>query len=608
MTNNQTLEFRFSTLNAQERGLISAIMYHADEIYLDEKGCFLTFEKELYLYLKRQGFRIVVFYNTAEGFYSYAKVDLELFLKAPEQINAVTRKESSSSTGFKGARSGKSRIKKQTSQFDERPNSNIDLHSLENNITLRSGIWCCNAVGNRDSNRSKIIANLTRHNDCAIIFGASTHEFDETQCDLFTRQLERISNEHASEDGHHSKLFIALNTSQYARNVAFLFDDINDSGDSIFVSHNTFRSRFICRDPVDSNKIILNRDNVFVVPPPTIGEIHKLFKMVRYIPQNLSKKVDWINLSDILEQIMFIGRNMSKLRKDFNNVESFEYAAFNRLTEMENSDYKYNLRMRKSSIEELESLIGLKDVKDQIEKYKRSRGRIGSYHLSFVGNPGTGKTTVARIIGDILKEFGILKRGHVIETDRAGLVAEYVGQTAIKTNRVIDAALDGVLFIDEAYTLARGGEKDFGQEAIDTLLKRMEDDRNRLVVIVAGYPKEMAAFIQSNSGLSSRFQSEIKFPDYNAVELQQIFMKLIGDTYTLSTGGKKMLKAITEYITDENHKPNNFSNGRWVRNLVDKVIINQAIRISEDNTSTVITELDFMDIPSTLIDHIPTVE
>ena len=207
-----------------------------------------------------------------------------------------------------------------------------------------------------------------------------------------------------------------------------------------------------------------------------------------------------------------------------------------------------------------------------------------------------------------MKEFGILKRGHVIETDRAGLVAEYVGQTAIKTNRVIDAALDGVLFIDEAYTLARGGEKDFGQEAIDTLLKRMEDDRNRLVVIVAGYPKEMETFIQSNSGLSSRFQSEIKFPDYNAVELQQIFMKLIGDTYTLSTGGKKMLKAITEYITDENHKPNNFSNGRWVRNLVDKVIINQAIRISEDNTSTVITELDFMDIPSTLIDHIPTVE
>lgn len=241
----------------------------------------------------------------------------------------------------------------------------------------------------------------------------------------------------------------------------------------------------------------------------------------------------------------------------------------------------------------LNKLVGLATVKEevgklasflkiqQLRKEKGLKAAPISYHCVFTGNPGTGKTTVARILAGIYKELGILKKGQLIETDRSGLVAEFVGQTAVKTNKIIDRALDGVLFIDEAYSLVAGGENDFGSEAIATLLKRMEDDRDRLIVILAGYSNEMQTFIDSNPGLQSRFNRYITFDDYNADELMEIFKRRAEDNeYKLTAKAETALKALLDKAIAE--KDNNFGNGRFVRNLFEKAIERQAVRLAAE--------------------------
>ncbi len=243
---------------------------------------------------------------------------------------------------------------------------------------------------------------------------------------------------------------------------------------------------------------------------------------------------------------------------------------------------------------ELNSLIGLNVVKKEVGslhnliKIQAMRIQQGlpntnmSYHMVFTGNPGTGKTTVARIVAGIYKELGILKKGHLVETDRSGLVAEYVGQTAPKTNAKIDDALDGVLFIDEAYTLL-GGENDFGAEAIATLLKRMEDNRDRLVVILAGYTNEIKDFIDSNPGLQSRFNRYIHFDDYTADDLLEILrLNLKKSRYKIKRDAFEWMRS---YISNKvMMKDNRFGNARFVRNAFEKIVQNQADRLAMQST------------------------
>ena len=239
----------------------------------------------------------------------------------------------------------------------------------------------------------------------------------------------------------------------------------------------------------------------------------------------------------------------------------------------------------------IDAMVGLRSVKNEVYelvnmlRVQEMRIRSGlpkveiSRHMIFLGNPGTGKTTIARRLGEIYRELGLLRKGHMVETDRSGLVGGFLGQTAIKTKEVLESARGGILFIDEAYTLAPGQEQDqFGQEAIDTILKYMEDNRDDLIVIAAGYKGKMQSFLTSNPGLKSRFSKTLEFEDYSSTELVSIFEIIAHSSkYIMTPDFKSKLEQVCCHMVSS--KNEYFGNGRTVRNLFEKCISNQASRI-----------------------------
>lgn len=292
------------------------------------------------------------------------------------------------------------------------------------------------------------------------------------------------------------------------------------------------------------------------------------------------------------------GRSVVKEQREF-AVPSRQISIVLRNTEPAPlSEPESQTNMRKAALEgpfseifkELNQLIGLANVKElvheiyamlQVAKYRADAGLNSNshvYHMIFKGNPGTGKTTVARMLGRLFHAMGVLSKGHFIEVERADLVGEYIGHTAVKTRELMKKAMGGVLFIDEAYSLCRGGEKDFGKEAIDCLVKGMEDYRDQFILILAGYSEEMEQFLETNPGLPSRFPIQVDFEDFSVDQLIQITDLMAKEReYVMLPQTVMKLKML---LSEEKHASRySFSNARYVRNLLEKAIRHQAVRI-----------------------------
>jgi SpoVK/Ycf46/Vps4 family AAA+-type ATPase len=302
-----------------------------------------------------------------------------------------------------------------------------------------------------------------------------------------------------------------------------------------------------------------------------------------------------------------------------NQITDFEKSKYDKLKQLLQLDYSTVKEDSSNSLtsddnlettlKELEELVGLSDIKNEVKslinfaKVNEMRKAKGlptvsiSLHSVFFGPPGTGKTSIARLVSKAFKSLGILKKGHLVETDRSQLVAGYVGQTAIKTKEVLDRALDGVLFIDEAYSLS--SDDDFGKEAIDTILKYMEDNRDRLIVIVAGYENEMGTFINSNPGLKSRFNKYFSFPNYSGSELLEILLRITAkNKFNMSDEAKsKLIYIINDAIFAEGKQ---FGNARYIRNLYEQIVQNQFMRVSqiENIEEEHLSEITFADLPN----------
>ena len=406
----------------------------------------------------------------------------------------------------------------------------------------------------------------------------------------------------------------------------------------------TYKEYEVLKDTIRLRNSTLDQQKLYVIDDPNIKDskveeiidsnVNAVFILVVYekgdnfeakkyysMVDNIRNKFFWeLTLSDpteqeknkyikkVIKQHHFSNKTTDKELKaitcyDIETIDKCLMSAFIKATKEETTEItakELNIIKNpnyRTGLKKLNKLVGLEDVKQQIQQIidyvqvHKQRGHSPTLHMIFKGNPGTGKTEVARLVGEIFAEYGILE-DKFVEVGRNDIVAGYVGQTALKTQKVIEQALGGVLFIDEAYSLLPNSERDYGTEAISTLIKAMEDHRDNLCVIMAGYSQEMEELLKSNTGFNSRIAFKIDFPDYSTEELYRIFTKLVKEGHFKLNRNCKAV--VMDFLTNEiSNKSNDFGNGRLCRNLYEHILFEQATRVRRNklkDINTIIAE------------------
>lgn len=636
---------RFDQLDIRNRPVITALFYYSDAFIDPALRFYGDIQKALFLYLKHEGYENIVFHSLEYGPNSFDGQMLFNFLNPSHtdiRFDSIPTNNTPASIP-KPSESTRNDPFRRASHHSKGNEERIELFPVvldKRGFYTRPGNASTQnrgrEYGNRDANILQLCNSLDNLSNSVLVIEANSleAECENSTCGILYKRLCGHSSLQSNytecpSPSKENRVIVLMSTDNPNVNaVSDLFKDHDIK--SIFLNNRDFRNLWretmpsiegiaVPKDNVGESIKILSPKNSFMLPAPQQNDIKHLIEMGHL--QYPDVRIEWNYLDDLTKQLSVLATVVGNSQHTLKSHKELVYSAFEKGEPVGYSTFQQmattKMKLGPKDTQKLDALIGLQSVKDTINRIKAdiwsdmeqgidTVGEFGN-HMMFLGNPGTGKTTVARIVAEIMKDLGVVNKGQLIEVNAENLRAGYVGQTAIKTSEVIDSAMDGVLFVDEAYRLA---DDEFGIEAVNTLLARMENDRDRLVVIFAGYEENMKSLYRINPGLKRRIRHFVLFDDYSAVELKQIFMSM-AEKFSVVISGEvdQMLADMMEYAvenknrrTDEvrainaqrvnDNNPDrhhvkemevyNFGNGGWVRNVLGEVKSNANHRRTKD--------------------------